>query len=175
LHYDAYIDKYNKAADELADYDRPLANAIGSVIEFHFNHFREASRLSGGARIGRIARKFSGCIYDNRRLFEQAESSPAAAGLLDSMVTDWETEKIVRWANCAPNNLVKEISEIEAYLGKDISEYDRVKMQVLLAEAYLAMGKHREAIDYAKQLRNVPEFESWAEPIIRSHREGRND
>ena len=46
ISYEGYRGKFSRAAEELAAYDRPLARVIGSLVEFHFNHFRESACLS---------------------------------------------------------------------------------------------------------------------------------
>ena len=64
LTYEAYIGKYSKAAEELAAYDRPLAQTIGSLIEFRFNHFEEAAQLAGEARVGHAAARYGKFLQD---------------------------------------------------------------------------------------------------------------
>ena len=56
--YARYNEKYTESVEELNWYDRPLARAIVSVIEFHHNHFPEAALQGRGSRTGEAAGRF---------------------------------------------------------------------------------------------------------------------
>jgi len=168
LPYEAYEGKYANAAEALADYDRPLARTIGCLIEFHFNHFDSAARLAGNTRIGQAASVYQAWL-DGRMPDEMRLSvSPNPSSEIENMVTDWETEQIARWAGRPVTELSRCSEDLEAFLKRDIPQYDRVKVQMLLAETYASNNDGVQAIEYAKALRNLPALERWAEVKIRA-------
>jgi len=155
--HEGYVGKYSKAAEELANYNRPLARTIGSLIEFHFNHFDETVRLAGNARIGATAKRYLGWMRGERRSEEQKNSiASGAMSQLEVSVTDWETEQIAHWAIRPLRELSRHVEDMETFLGREIAEYDRVKMHVLLAEIYSAQGEAQCSLNHAKTVRNEP-------------------
>lgn len=175
LPQEGYVGKYSKAAEELADYDRRLARTIGSLIEFHFNHFGEAIRLAGGARIGTAAARFLAWMRGRRPAEPRVSTALEAMSQLEVLVTDWETEQIVRWVIRPLRELSRHVEDMETFLCRDIAEYDRVKMHVLLAETYSYQGESQSALNHAKALRNLSAFEAWAEAKIRAHPGDQNE
>ena len=175
LPHDGYVGRYIKAAEELADYNRPLARTIGSLIEFHFNHFREAVRLAGSARIGRAAERYLDWMRGKRPVEHEDSTAVGAMGQLEMLVTDWETEQIARWTVRPLCELSGYLEDMEAFVNGDIAEYDRAKMHVLLAETYLVQGEAQCALNHAMTLRNLSAFEKWAEARIRAHPGGQNE
>ena len=167
LSYDAYEGKFSKAAEELAAYDRPLAQTIGSLIEFHFNHFRDSAYLSPESRAGRVSARYSDWIRSSGSLDQQTTGTDKFEGL----VTDWETEQILRWASRPLNDLAREAAAIENLLERAAAEYDRAKLHILLGELYAQSGDVNKALRHAKVLRNVSGFQGWAETLMRRFEE----
>ena len=157
LPYKDYESKFNKAAEELAAYNRPFAQTIGSLIRFHFNHFRDSTHLSPESRAGRVSARYSLWIKSLR----SSEPHPAGADELEALVTDWETEQILRWAIRPLRDLTKKTTDIEDFLKRTISEYDRAKLHILLGEIYAQTGDVNQALEYAGSLQNVPVFQEW--------------
>ena len=163
LPYNAYEGKFSKAAEELAAYKRPLAQTIRSLIAFHFNHFQDSARLSPKSRVGRVSIRYSDWI-----------KSPGSSGqdmtgtnTLDALVTDRQTEQILRWASRPLPDLTKEAIDIENFLNRPLAKYDRTKLHVLLGSLYAYTGDVDQAMKHAKVLRNVQSFEEWAESFIK--------
>ena len=86
---------------------------------------------------------------------------------LEALVTEWETEQIIRWGIRPLPDLVKDLPEIELFLKRELAEFDRVKLHILLGECYAASGKVECAREHAKALRNMAILEIWAESLIR--------
>ncbi len=168
LPYDGYVGKYSKAAEELAVYDRLLARTISGLIKFHFNHFADASCLAKGSRIGFAASRYDawlrGLIVENQRARPTTVPTTSPEGL----VSDWDTEQITRWVVTDIKALAQYTSDMEAFLARDISDYDRLKAKVLLAETYISIGDAASALRHAKSLRNLAAVEEWAERLIRT-------
>ena len=176
LPYDAYVGKFSKAAEELTGYDRPLARTISSLIEFHFNHFGEAARLSKETRAGKAAERYAAWLQDRAQGIEPEAVPNDMLSKLEALVTDWDTEQIVRWSIRPLHELSQYVDNMESFLNRDTNaEYDRVKLHVLLGEIYTASGDVKKALRHAKALRNLSALEKWAESMIRAHSEDHND
>lgn len=175
LKYEDYVGKFAKASEKLSAYERPLARTIASVIEFHFNHFGEASRLANeGSRIGQVAARYENWLQNRNMANDWGIADSILLDGIESLVTDWETERILRWAVLSLGNQVESISDMEEFLGKKLPQYDSVKLRILLSEIYSACGDVTKALRHAKTLRNQPEVEQWAESIIHAHTGGRH-
>lgn len=175
LAYEAYVGKFSKGAEQLTAYNRPLARAISSLIEFHFNHFREAALLAGEARVGQAAGRFAAWLQGSARSMDQDVVPTEMFSKLEALVTDWETEQIVRWAIQSTHERSRHVVEIEAYLKRELADYDRVKLHVLLGETYAASGDIEGALKHAKTLRNLSALEKWAESMIQTHSEDHDE
>jgi len=166
LPYEAYGAKFAKAAEELAVYDRKLARTIGGVVEFHFNHFLDAGRLSPGSRLGVVASRYAAWLQSRTQPHRLGGVTDDGARI-EVLVTDWETEQIMRWASRPLADLVKQTRDIELFLKRDLAEFDRVKLHILLGEVHAFAGNTEAALEHAKALRNLSAVELWAEAVIR--------
>ena len=164
--YKEYNAKYTESVDALNWYDRPLARAIVSVIEFHHNHFAEAARKGRGWRIGEAARKYQRWLHPPDEHTADPVRETAGGDGLDDWVTDRETEEVVLWTMLPIERLVGETDKMEAFLTRDGAAFDRVKVRILLAEMYWAMGERPRASEHAKNVRNLGGFENWARSRI---------
>ncbi len=163
LPYTTYEGKFSKAAEELAVYNRPLAQTIGSLIEFHFNHFRDAARLSPESRVGRVSARYSDWIESPGR----SGRYTTGANEIEGLVTDWETEQILYWASRPLDDTAGEATIIDKFLESASAEYDKAKLRILLGELHAQMRNMNPALMHAKALRNVPPFQGWAEALIK--------
>lgn len=165
LPYAAYREKFTRALDKLGTFDRPLANRIGGLIEFHFNHFPEAQRLSYGSRVGHAAAIFddwlSG-VSPRERNWEPSDDDVR----LESMLTDWDTEQLVRWAVSEPARLCGEEAAMQKMLHSDPAEFDQTKLHILLAQVGLLSTNKELVVTHARELRNSPSVARWAEAAI---------
>jgi hypothetical protein len=167
LPYEAYVGKFSKAAEELSVYDRQLARTIGSLVEFHFNHYREASRLSPDSRVARVAGRYADWVASRGQNPMPWMTPDLSLSRLEALATDWETERILRWGSRSLPDLLKEVEDIESFLDSGLAEFDRVKLHILLGELHAYDGKVGRAMEHAKALRNLPVLEGWAESMIR--------
>ena len=173
LPYARYNAKFTESVETLNWYDRRLARAIVSVIEFHHNHFLEAGRKGRGSRTGKAARKFQRWLYAHSDDATIPGPGPVARRGLDSWVSDQDTDQIVHWTLQPTEGLVGEAEKMEAFIRRDIAEFDRVKVNILLAEMYWAIGEKSRASGYAKSV-GAKAFEDWANTRLRpeaGHRE----
>jgi hypothetical protein len=167
LAHETYVAKYATAADELAPYDRNLAHTIGALIEFHFNHFEEAERLCRPSRLGRVSGRFAAWIGSRRGSpAVQTQDTDLKAAALETLVSEWDTERILGWANRPLESIASDLEDIELFLNRDLAEFDRVKTHMLLGELLAATGNVASARDHAKALRHVPAVATWSEALI---------
>ena len=166
--YEKYNAKYTESVDELNWYDRPLARAIVSAIEFHHNHFAEAAQKGRGWRIGDAARKYQRWLQASGEDSAGPARGTAGGAGLDDWVTDRETEMIVFWTMLPIEKLIRESDKLEAFLTRDGADFDRVKVRILLAEMYWALGERARASEHAKNIASRGIFETWASSRILS-------
>jgi hypothetical protein len=167
LPYEAYVLRFNKAAEELGVYNRPLANTISSLVSFHFNQFREASLRSPGSRVGSVARRFAAWVQLQSEAEGAWEGRELRGRSLEPLVTDRETESIIRWGAHALADLEGLAPEVEALLETRVAQYDAAKLHVLLGEVYAASGATDLALRHARELRNSPQLGCWADSLFR--------
>ena len=161
LPYARYNEKYTESVEVLNWYDRPLARAIVSVIEFHHNHFPEAALKGRGSRTGQAAGKFRRWLDPRGDDRANAGQGEGVGNGLDSWVSDEETEQIVFWTLQPMEKLIHEADKMEVFLRRDVADYDRVKVAILLAEMYWATGEKSRASEHAKSVGSRT-LEEWA-------------
>ena len=164
--YEKYNAKFTESVDELNWYDRPLARAIVSVIEFHHNHFIEAAVKGRGWRIGEAARKYRWWVQAQSEEPDGPAPETARGRGLDACVMDRHTEEIVLWVLLPIERLAGETDKMEAFLTRDVAELDRVKVRILLAEMYWTLGERSRASEHAKKAWSLGAFQKWASSRI---------
>ena len=170
VNYEKYEGKFAGAIEQLGTYDRPLARTVGSLIEFHFNHFADSAALSPVSRAGRAAARFKIWMKGGKARTIGGKIEPASR--LENLVTDWHTEEILRWSSKSLSQLQPDVAEIAKRLDSSSAELDKVKLRLLLGEVFAHNGMVQEAIEQARALRNRPGFEPWAESLIQRSKEG---
>lgn len=165
LPYQEYRNKFNRAVDILRDVDRPLARIVQGLVAFHFNHFAIAADCSPTSRVGTASRRYQKWILP---LGGSSDSHGSSHGqTLDSLLTDLETERLLRWVLMPLDAALACATEIEAAVDRDIPEFDRAKLRILIAEMYSRIGRHSDAKRHARELLNNPSFGPWAEAMLR--------
>lgn len=165
LAYEKYEEKFNQAVVALDDYETPLSKLICALIAFHFNHFKDAFGLLPTGRLALTSKCFDDWI--TRSNLEMETGASIVQGVMyEDLLSDSETRDILRWVAASPSNLNNTIEEIQAK-KKDSSEYDRVKLLILLAEYSARLGEYTMARAAARELMNQPTMTDWAERILR--------
>lgn len=165
LKYEDYREKFGRAAEKLKDFNRPPAIAIGALIAFHFNQFKEAAAMAKGLRLGVAAGRFERLLGGNAKVAGEMLSEDFSDDI-EKLLTDVETEKLLAWSVLKPKKLEPLLKDLEAFSRRDIPETDRAKLRVLLGEVHVAIGAFDEAFRNARELRNSPAFAVWAEHLI---------
>lgn len=165
LPYQEYLERFNRAADALLDYDRPLAHIVRSLVAFHFNHFEDAEVIAPPGRLRMASMRFEavlkGILWD-----EVGTPAKKLSNALEDMLTDHETLRILRWAQLPSTELAAEVESIAALVKRDVPEFDRLKLNILLAEAYAASGDTVQARKTARELIGNGKTAAWAERLI---------
>lgn len=165
-----YVTKYNYASQQLAPYDRRLAHTIRALVSFHFNHFSDAAALCPDSRLGGSAGRFARWLDKPGSGAARADAgawSGFAGSSRETATTELDTERILAWSNLSLSDVATQTSDVEAFIERDAtSGLDRLKLHVLLGEAYAANGDKTQAVKHAKELRNVPGVSIWADRVV---------
>jgi hypothetical protein len=166
LQYEAYISRFTKAVEQVSPYKRRLARTIAGLIEFHFNHFESAVDIGLDTRVGAAASKFAHWMA-GRKDAQTPVVDPKLAEI-EGLVTDMDTHRLIQWTLELVVSAESKIRDMEAFLERSLSEFDRVKARILLAETCFSAGDAAAALRHAKALRNIAALETWAERLIRA-------
>jgi hypothetical protein len=85
---------------------------------------------------------------------------------LVDLLTDHETLRILRWTELGLAQLMACATDIEAQTRRDIPGFDRLKLQLMLAEARVALGDAEGARKTARELRGNSRTTIWAEALL---------
>ena len=174
LAYRDYERRFNRAAEILGGYDRPLARTLSSLIEFHFNHFGESADLDPTSRVGLAAQRYwhwtrpDQTVPPHIATENLTTSNTAIANVLDELLTDETTERIIRWSLYPFSRLASHTNDIESLLTPELADYDKAKLHVLLGNLYALARNPQDARTHAKALQNIPFFETWATTLVAS-------
>lgn len=165
LPFEGYREKFELATATLADFDRPLARLIRSIVSFHLNHFEEAMNATAPGPLNLAAGRFHsllslGADPSPVALLSQNQSYPEDA------LTDLETARIIRWAIADASALRHEVEKIKELVLANVVEHDRLKLRIILAEQLVKQGDLAGARDIARTMRNNATTGSWAESVM---------
>lgn len=167
LPYEEYRTRFSRATHELLDYDRPIARIVRALVAFHFNHFADAAAIAPAGRLRTAAAKFASLL--NGKVWGSVVfSASSKRSDPEDLLTDHETLRILRWTTSSLTELSAETLKISALVKRDIPEFDRTKLRVLLAEATAAAGDKVTARKAARDLVNSPKTVVWAEQMLAS-------
>jgi hypothetical protein len=162
--YQAYREKFNRSADRLKDFDRPLANTLGALVAFHFNQFDDAKLLAGLSRVGVAAQRFNTWLSlssnDSAYQYDMQNTS------LEKLVTDIDSERFIQWSVMDSEELSQHKEEIVFCLKQEIPDFDKAKAHILLSQLAIDLDDSESALRYAREYRNSPTMGEWAEHII---------
>lgn len=165
LAFDEYPTRFTRAADELATYERSLAQIIRALVSFNFNHFEDAHSQAPVGRLQHAAVLFSGLLegFPWQHEFERRD---AELNLLTDLLTDHETLKILKWTELGAKELVNCIDDLQGQLKRDIPGYDKFKIQILIAEALAFKGDVVGARRTAREFMSNQRTQAWAEALV---------
>ena len=97
-----------------------------------------------------------------------------SAQKIESWVTEYDTGRILRWASPFRTSIPALTQEMEEILEKELAEYDKVKIRILLVGSYWDLSQWKKALIHVKVLRNIRAFDQWAEKVIIAINEAQN-
>lgn len=165
LSFEAYREKFELATAALADFDRPLAWLIRSIVSFHLNHFVEVLAATAPGPLQSAARRFHSLLSSGQDT-DEVTSGPPNRSYPEDALTDFDTARIIRWAAADGNGLSRETEGVRELLLADVVEYDRLKLRILLAEKLIKQGDLAGAKSIAKSMRNNAASSVWAESVL---------
>lgn len=161
--YERHREKFNRAAESLADVHRPLAQQILGLIDFNFNLMASAATRGIASRVG-IASERLRALGRGHLEGTTRRASPRTA--LDRALTDADTEAIVGWACQALPKLVEHIGEIEKFSRKPLAELDKSKCHIILAAIHHSRGAMDHAIVHARELFHLDQPQLSASGLV---------
>ncbi len=164
-----YVERFVRASDELAGFNRYLARSIRALVAFHFNQFDDAELLApeGGA-LRQAAGAFAGLLQGLPWHYEAA-FSPSLGSAVEYLLTDQDTLQVLGDASHGLVGLKDRSEELKEHLRRASIGYDRLK-RVLLAVEALAEKKdsesHAAARRLAREMAGQPDTRAWAEAML---------
>jgi hypothetical protein len=164
-----YVERFVRASDELAGYDRTLARSIRALVAFQFNQFDEASRFSiEGSSLRHAAGAFSDLLKGLPWHYGAAFAPPLVCAVQD-LLTDQDTLQVLADASCNLVQLKAHSEILEEHLRRATAGYDRLKRVLLSAEAMAARGDKKSyatARALAREMAGRPDTRVWAEALL---------
>lgn len=164
-----YTEKYLRASDELAGFERPLARSIRALIAFHFNQFDEAETLAPEGALRHAAGAFAALLQGLPWHFDAA-FSPAPGSAVEDVLTDQDTLQVLADASHGLVELKRRADDLVAHLRRAApGGYDRMKHVLLAGEALAARedaASHAAARKLARELAPQHDTSAWAEAML---------
>jgi hypothetical protein len=160
-----YREKFNRSAEQLVDYSRPLANFIKGLIAFHFNHFPEAKKFLNEGNLFKISsfyqQIFSGNDVDIKN-YVIAETK-----LLENILVDEETNLILNaFRNNNPSRV--DFNKLDEETRSDkISEFGKLKIKIIMIKLLIEYKIEKQAIPILRELKGLSNLEPWVNQVFR--------
>lgn len=168
LLYEQYIQRYLRASEVLAGFERPLARSIRALVAFHFNQFREAELLASEGLLRRVAGAFVRLLQGLPWHDEKASSS-GVGSTVEDLLTDQETLHVLDDLSFSMAHMKDHAEEMLARARRASSGYDRLKCQLLAGEAFASRNDEvarAEARRLARELVGVETTSAWAKALL---------
>ncbi|MBU4280019.1 MAG: hypothetical protein KKG11_06290, partial [Gammaproteobacteria bacterium] len=162
-----YAERFVRASDELAGFDRPLARSIRALVAFHFNQFDEAEMLAPEGALKNAAGAFAGLLQGMPWHYESA-FSPAPGSTVEDLLTDQDTLQVLADASHGLVELKARTHELQEHLRHATAGYDRLKRVLLTSEALAEredVASHLAAERLAREMAGNPDTRAWAEAM----------
>lgn len=169
LRHEQYGERYLRAVEALAGFERPLARSIRALVAFHFNHFHDAEVLAGDGALQHTAGAFAALLQGMPWHLTEAYSSDTGGAVAD-LLTDQETLQILDDASRGLLHLKANVPALLAQARRMSTGYDRLKRQLLAGEALAATdddASHAEARKLARELVGQADAGPWAEALLK--------
>jgi len=169
LKHEEYIARFNRANDQLAGFERPLARSVRALVAFHFNQFDDAEVLAPDGALRHAAGAFANLLQGLPWHFDAAFSS-APGGAVEDLLTDQDTLQILADASQGLVGLKGRSDDLLSHLRRTpVAGYDRLKRALLVCEALAARDEpeaHADARKLARSLVGKPDTSVWANAML---------
>lgn len=164
-----YVERFLRASEELAGFERPLARSILALVAFHFNHFDKAALLApkDGA-LHHAAGAFAGLLQGQPWQYE-ATFAPLLGSAVEDLLTDQDTLQVLNDASHGLASLTVLCDELQEHLRRASDGYDRLKRVLLMTEALAAKddsASHAVARKFAREMAGKPDTREWANAML---------
>lgn len=169
LPFEQYTERYLRASEALAGFDRPLARSIRALIAFHFNRFHDAERLAGEGALRHTAGTFATLVEGLPWHLTEAYS-PETGGAVEDLLADQETLQVRDDASRGLLYLKTNAPALLAQAKCITTGYDRLKRLLLAGEALAACDdeiSNTEARKLARELVGQADAGPWAEALLK--------
>lgn len=160
--FDAFKDKLGSARRVLADFDRPLSQAVLAAIDFNLNHFTPAAPTA--VELLRAAHRFFASFTVSGSMPKAITPADRRRDVVAACPIDRATNAILEALAEFPR--VPDLDRSEAVLpgleGVPLSEYDLAKISTLRAGAAVLLGKKEAAQHHLRQIQHDYHFGAWA-------------
>jgi hypothetical protein len=166
LNPDQYAERYLRAGEALAGFERSLACSICALVAFHFNHFLDAEKLASEGTLRHTASAFAG-LLEGRHFGEAYSLSNGSA--VEDLLIDQDTLQIVDDASRGLSYLKSHADDLLAAVRRMGSSYDRLKRQLLAGEAFAARNDDVARVEVrrlARELVGQNATEAWATALL---------
>lgn len=163
-----YIDRFVRASDELAGFDRRLARSVRALVAFHFNHFDEAELLAPEGGLRHASGAFAGLLQGLPWHYEAA-FSPAPGNAVEDLLTDQDTLQVLSDASHGLVELKDRAEALQEHLRRASAGYDRLKRVLLASEALAAREDETSAAAarrLAREMAAQHDTRAWAEAML---------
>lgn len=169
LRPEQYSERYQRAAEELAAFERALARSIRALVAFHFNHFRDAEGLASEGALKRTAGAFA--VLLQGMPWPLIEAYPAEnGGAVEDLLTDQDVLQILDDAGRGVLYLKAHAEDLLSQVKRMSTGYDRLKRQLLAGEALAAHvddALRAEARKLARELTGQDAAGPWAQALLK--------
>jgi hypothetical protein len=160
-----YREKFNRSAEQLADYSSILANYIKGLIAFHFNHFLEAKKFLNEGNLFVIASFYEQIFTGNDIDIENYRT--VESKLLENVLVDEETNLIIHaFRNTNPSRADLNKLTRDAQSDK-VSDFGKLKIKILMVKLFLKCNIDEQAISILRELKGLSNLEPWVNKVFK--------
>lgn len=157
--HQAYQSRYDAAVNILGSFDRRPAEAICGMVAFHYNQFGRALTKTNSPRVAAAALRLQAMLAAGE--WVRDDLSGAAHSSLDVALSDSVIDDVLRWVAVsltggAGDTVLEFASDIRSQRPQDA-----LKLRLVAAEHFLAVGDAENALAHAEAIRQSTATERW--------------
>jgi hypothetical protein len=151
----------------LSGFDTSLSKVISEIINLNLNAFNTGSNLLTAPLLAKVMRKFWALLHPDD-VFPALASNSNDIGFKQIPI-DICTSQIIEWSLLSADRIVEQKKILEkALLDDNWVPDDRVKVHIILANAFFIEGDITGCLVHARRIRHNPFLGEWAESLIKT-------